>query len=854
MDTINNINEFDDYNPYSFKREKGEFASKITLEAFKAKAAKNGWITTEEQKAVEKLYSLSENISFSNLDDALTTIYESNFALNSREKMHYVESILNPLLFNIMLKEQKSITEEEAHDILYGISYMEQKSFDEEYKNIFKEERPKTLKEQEKDAEKAKYYSGMIWADDLTKDEFHEMAAKNGWADFKDYAFLDALFDYRSHNKWNDNRNIDKILNTVIINDVWSVIDREEILNDIQNELNEAKNSGLFPKEYMDNLTSLHNEQRKVSQKDLDNTYQEMFEKERPKTAKDLEFEAVKAAELKALEEARLAEERRIQEEAEKARVEAEKKRAEEERARAEAEKAQAHKNFTQMKKDVISGLEEANKSKKRNAFDTNSRRGLKDDDIDKKFQKVMANSTLESRIIKEEMDALSNSYSKAYDLNEFFDYWRNSEYQEWATRHDIIQTYANVAKDEDYARSYLNAYEDLTKTLYIKDISQHELLGAVTRLYNEANEIIKKTDNSLGTFPSALREDAIRVTSDVQYLFMDFSSIKQWIKDTGIKAEGKSDIYNESYSGMKKTLENINKENKIEKKEIITDFDEFKKNLTRNTNGLILLHKGLREKLGVDYNLTNAEGAKNYYKLGPKPTVEEAAKHYEITKHLEWASSFDSAVKNSGSRNFEAFENGVIDDYINDQVKNPVFKAVFKANPTTYYEKMLDIEKTALEMKHEYQNELAKLDGKYFQYIVYGSAFYNDNTIKTEADREIDFDMKTQRLSQVVLSRILTDPKNEYLLQGIAAGQYDVFEMKEKIFDYIQTKNDFGLKGGDATQFILLANPGNDIEKTIMKDVIKKIKPAKLQKEEPAANKEPVKKAANHKPAAIRK
>ena len=201
MDTINNINEFDDYNPYSFKREKGEFASKITLEAFKAKAAKNGWITTEEQKAVEKLYSLSENISFSNLDDALTTIYESNFALNSREKMHYVESILNPLLFNIMLKEQKSITEEEAHDILYGISYMEQKSFDEEYKNIFKEERPKTLKEQEKDAEKAKYYSGMIWADDLTKDEFHEMAAKNGWADFKDYAFLDALFDYRSHNK-----------------------------------------------------------------------------------------------------------------------------------------------------------------------------------------------------------------------------------------------------------------------------------------------------------------------------------------------------------------------------------------------------------------------------------------------------------------------------------------------------------------------------------------------------------------------------------------------------------------------------------------------------------------------------
>jgi predicted metal-dependent phosphotriesterase family hydrolase len=94
----------------------------------------------------------------------------------------------------------------------------------------------------------------------------------------------------------------------------------------------------------------------------------------------------------------------------------------------------------------------------------------------------------------------------------------------------------------------------------------------------------------------------------------------------------------------------------------------------------------------------------------------------------------------------------------------------------------------------------------------------------------EVDVDDQYQRLSQVIIAQIFSNPQNIKVLQGIAAGQYSVMDMQGMIHKYVAEKGYLEGKAFNAERLEEKIASGK-LKDEVIKNVIKQQKPEKLEK-----------------------
>ena len=294
--------------------QKGRLARKVDLKTFMMQAKKNGWLDKTDKENVRKLYLLSEKVGYGELNDIVNSIYTDNLALNSNEKMRYIEGNIKPVLMDMV--RSKVITSSLMYGILDNFEYSEQEDIDELYEREFGEKRPKTKAEEEFEKTKAAAEPGTIFIQDYTLNDYIEKARELGWENGMDRDLLTALYDYRKDNSWNKIGRIDSLLERIISKPAWTVKARNEIYNDIFKTLKVCRDWGYTNKKFEEKISGLVAECREnIDQEYLDETYEEKFGRPRP-SEEELEKEVKEEQEkLKRLEEERRENERKAEQE-----------------------------------------------------------------------------------------------------------------------------------------------------------------------------------------------------------------------------------------------------------------------------------------------------------------------------------------------------------------------------------------------------------------------------------------------------------------------------------------------------------------------------------------------------------
>ena len=86
------------------------------------------------------------------------------------------------------------------------------------------------------------------------------------------------------------------------------------------------------------------------------------------------------------------------------------------------------------------------------------------------------------------------------------------------------------------------------------------------------------------------------------------------------------------------------------------------------------------------------------------------------------------------------------------------------------------------------------------------------------------------QRLAKVITAQILSNPKSIKVLQGIAAEQFDVFDIISSVNDYVTKKGYLEGRNFNAEKLEADIRRGK-LRDNVFKNVVAKQKPAKLKK-----------------------
>jgi hypothetical protein len=564
-------------------------------------------------------------------------------------------------------------------------------------------------------------------------------------------------------------------------------------------------------------------------------------------------------------------------------------RKAEEERKAAEArikeeQKAAAHDAFVQTQKDATLADNEKLVGRSKEEDIAGRRRALKENqqvvDIeaqihkmaeraeknrkrDEERRKAEINQQIKDNATRQlhnnEKSALTQGYNLGRDLIGTYTIWKQSVINQLTSIKTRLTD--SIPDDDDYidyGNEYLDAIQGCIDALGNPENTNQNIYEAINNLYNKSAQIIQTIgpvnnirEDAPNAFMKFFSETAQKTAASSQHILMDYTTLKKWFKSTGIEtAEGK-DFNDASIKDIDSTLFNLNNKYQFEQNRVISNTNDLAKNLEKKAKLKMNLITAVEKKYKVKSNISfTTKDAKSYIAINANPTVEEAAKHYVLTGILNDIMSIKAVAGKEYLKNIKtSLESGALDKEIKNMAKNPVFAALVKAYPGAYYDKMKQVEKDSKEMKAEFGAELSHIkDTGLANFVINGVKVMEsveENGIVTErerymkdsligADREDYLDQVYSRLGQVVISQILTDPKNTHLLQGIAAGQYDIYDMKEKITDYIKQKNTFGLDDVMLDVQKLNAKLENgDIKKTIMDKVIKNIKPKNLAEQE---------------------
>ncbi|MCR4945332.1 MAG: hypothetical protein K5929_00070 [Lachnospiraceae bacterium] len=150
------------------------------------------------------------------------------------------------------------------------------------------------------------------------------------------------------------------------------------------------------------------------------------------------------------------------------------------------------------------------------------------------------------------------------------------------------------------------------------------------------------------------------------------------------------------------------------------------------------------------------------------------------------------------------------------DQSEEAFDRLFVKAYPDDFTNRWNEVKEDADALQKEYQEK----------YNAYGAGGFM-NFVRAEGAGDAE---KYQRLAQVIIAQVFSQPKNIKALQGIVAGQYDLMDTQNKILDYVTASRYLEGTNFNAERLEQDIATGRLRDK-VLKNVVDKQKPAKLKK-----------------------
>ncbi|MBQ4233169.1 MAG: hypothetical protein II699_07795, partial [Lachnospiraceae bacterium] len=476
--------------------------------------------------------------------------------------------------------------------------------------------------------------------------------------------------------------------------------------------------------------------------------------------------------------------------------------------------------------------------------------------------------------------------YTLANSTIKYFKEWKAKIIAEITEERDSLSAAAD--NEHNDVKTYLGGYGALLTTLKATDRRLDTMAVALKEFYDKTAKCLKVKRRLIS---DEHLESAKKMNKRTHEFIMGLGTIL-----SGFAASNLCDPeYGYTFAELtevkiEECIENFRKEIGCEAdviddnhvKTVATDIDKASAKQS-------LLIKEIEKKYSVKADL-EAKTPDRWLKTKDKMSTEDYAKLVYFTDVIERIRDIN-VVRHS--ENFDEIKNEVLNKSVVKKkvaalTKNPVFKAVAKANPDEAYSAWKTVEEDARNMKDDFINAL----GDYRKptlgdYIMYGECAedvvkerdellksanltpaqykqemknilgkYDPISAQQMADDAAGYEAKYEakcyhRLALITTMKLLSNDSNEVILQGVAAGQYEISSIVEKVQEHLESKkfiSDNMMKFG-ITQMNLDLD-GKKYYDDIMKSVVKQMKAENAAKIEVKPNMAGAKKNAPNAPS----
>ena len=253
---------------------------------------------------------------------------------------------------------------------------------------------------------------------------------------------------------------------------------------------------------------------------------------------------------------------------------------------------------------------------------------------------------------------------------------------------------------------------------------------------------------------------------------------------DKGIVFDGKGkSIIENSYTSMGNNIKSLS--------ELSSEFDAVVKlshdEVDTRFNELNEVNKA---RLEFDKLVQSSIGklpAKN-----KKLSTKEAAKLVVYKSYIEGTKTKNITADEILERK-DAFDKVYFNAWVDELSENKVFKVIAEK----YQHKAFEKWKSVLDRANLINDRCNRLVDKYEGNKAINYIYGNEKGFVLTGEKDHKFKDKYERLGEIVANKIITAPHNVNLLQGLAAGQFEMSDLTKACTDYFRKGN--VLDGGDA-------------------------------------------------------
>lgn len=356
---------------------------------------------------------------------------------------------------------------------------------------------------------------------------------------------------------------------------------------------------------------------------------------------------------------------------------------------------------------------------------------------------------------------------------------------------------------DSPEKQGVLDAIKEVNGNVNKPETNSVEIVHLFTNLYKAAENCHNKLDGEL-------KQEFHNLMKYSQESVMTLTSIKEFMNSTGLKTLKGESIKSSSVKDIIDAVGEYRKKDKLVVKGDKNDAVNIFTNLNNVAKDQIELINFMQKKYGFTFSVDLSKNrVDDYIKIKSNPSVLDMAKYCLAADCLEQIIGLETAKDAATIQKVGALlhnENAFLAK-AKELSKNSIFKNFIKKHKKDYHTAWKTVNNKAKSMREEYGEMLKEFKPSPGAYVVAAK----------------DPEAMYQRMTSVTMAKIFSNPKNEFLLLGVAGGMYDITDINTQVYEKL--KADKALSPRDdkfeSSEINMDINTGG-VEKRIMDHLVK--------------------------------
>ena len=356
---------------------------------------------------------------------------------------------------------------------------------------------------------------------------------------------------------------------------------------------------------------------------------------------------------------------------------------------------------------------------------------------------------------------------------------------------------------DSPEKQGVLDAIKDVNGKVNKPETNSVEIVHSFANLYKAAENCHNKLDGKLKQEVHNLMKYSLESV-------MTLTSIKEFMNSTGLKTLKGESIKSSSVKDIIDAVGEYRKKDKLVVKGDKNDAVNIFTNLNNVAKDQIELINFMRKKYGFTISVDLSKNrVDDYIKIKSDPSVLDMAKYCLAADCLEQIIGLETAKDAATIQKVGALlhdENAFLAK-AKELSKNSIFKNFIKEHKKDYHTAWKTVNNKAKSMREEYGEMLKEFKPNPGAYVVAAK----------------DPEAMYQRMTSVTMAKIFSNPKNEFLLLGVAGGMYDIMDINTQVYEKLKADKALSPRDGKLESSVINMdiNTGG-VEKRIMDHLVK--------------------------------